>query len=255
MNLETSKSTKATSQAVPRQGPPVSTMGHPAERHRTERIGWLRAAVLGANDGIVSTASLVLGVAAAGAAHQTILLTSVSGLIAGAMSMAAGEFVSVHSQQDTENADLAQERAELKQDPEGEHRELSSIYVSRGLDRSLADQVAIQLMAHNALGAHARDELGLSATTAARPTQAAFASAASFSVGAALPIAVVATTPPAHLILWVSLASMAFLAGLGALSAQAGGAPLWKGTWRVTFWGAVAMAVTAGAGALFGAVA
>jgi len=225
------------------------------ERHRTERIGWLRAAVLGANDGIVSTASLVLGVAAAGAAHQTILVTSLSGLIAGAMSMAAGEFVSVHSQQDTEDADLAQERAELKQDPEGERRELSSIYVSRGLDRALADQVAIQLMAHDALGAHARDELGLSATTAARPTQAAFASAASFAVGAALPIAVVATTTPAHLLPLVSLSALAFLAGLGALSAQAGGAPLWNGTWRVTFWGAVAMAVTACAGALFGAVA
>ena len=226
-----------------------------AEHHHSNRIGWLRAAVLGANDGIVSTASLVLGVAAAGAAHQTILVTSLSGLIAGAMSMAAGEFVSVHSQQDTEDADLAQERAELKQDPEGERRELSSIYVSRGLDRALADQVAIQLMAHDALGAHARDELGLSATTAARPTQAAFASAASFAVGAALPIAVVATTTPAHLLPLVSLSALAFLAGLGALSAQAGGAPLWNGTWRVTFWGAVAMAVTACAGALFGAVA
>jgi len=226
-----------------------------AEHHHGDRVGWLRAAVLGANDGIVSTASLVLGVAAAGAEHRTILLTSVSGLIAGAMSMAAGEFVSVHSQEDTENADLAQERAELKQDPVGEQRELAGIYVGRGLDLPLADQVAGKLMARDALGAHARDELGLSDTTAARPTQAALASAASFSVGAVLPIAVVTTASSAHLIFWVSVSSLAFLAGLGALSAQVGGAPLWKGTWRVAFWGAVAMVVTAGAGALFGAVA
>jgi VIT1/CCC1 family predicted Fe2+/Mn2+ transporter len=226
-----------------------------AEHHRSDRIGWLRAAVLGANDGIVSTASLVLGVAAAGAEHQTILLTSVSGLIAGAMSMAAGEFVSVHSQADTENADLARERAELKQDPVGEQRELASVYVDRGLDPLLADQVAAQLTAHDALGAHARDELGFSATTAARPMQAAWASAASFSVGAVLPIVVVATASSAHLVLWVSVSSLVFLAGLGALSAQAGGARVWGGTWRVAFWGAVAMAVTAGAGALFGAVA
>ena len=226
-----------------------------AEHHHSDRIGWLRAAVLGANDGIVSTASLVLGVAAAGAEHRTILLTSVSGLIAGAMSMAAGEFVSVHSQKDTENADLARERAELKQDPAGERRELAAIYAARGLDPLLADQVAGKLMAHDALGAHARDELGLSDTTAARPTQAALASAASFSVGAVLPIAVVATALPAHLILWVSVFSLAFLAGLGALSAQIGGAQVWNGTWRVAFWGAFAMAVTAGAGALFGAVA
>jgi VIT1/CCC1 family predicted Fe2+/Mn2+ transporter len=230
-------------------------MGRHAEQHRNDRIGWLRAAVLGANDGIVSTASLVLGVAAAGAEHRTILLTSVSGLIAGAMSMAAGEFVSVHSQADTENADLARERAELERDPAGEQRELAGIYVGRGLDRPLADQVAAKLMAHDALGAHARDELGLSDTTAARPTQAALASAASFAVGAVLPIAVVATAAPAQLILWVCLSSLAFLAGLGALSAQVGGAQLWNGSWRVAFWGAVAMAVTAGAGALFGAVA
>ncbi len=225
-----------------------------AERHRSDRIGWLRAAVLGANDGIVSTASLVLGVAAAGAEHQVILLTSVSGLIAGAMSMAAGEFISVHSQKDTELADLARERAELKQDPVGEQRELARIYVSRGLDAALADQVAAQLTAHDALAAHARDELGLSDTTAARPIQAALASAASFAVGALLPIAVVATAPPADLILWISVSTLAFLAGLGALSAQAGGAQVWIGTWRVTFWGAIAMAVTAGAGALFGVV-
>jgi VIT1/CCC1 family predicted Fe2+/Mn2+ transporter len=226
-----------------------------AERHRSDRIGWLRAAVLGANDGIVSTASLVLGVAAAGADHRTLLLTSVSGLIAGAMSMAAGEFVSVHSQADTEHADLMRERAELTRDPAGEQRELAAIYVGRGLDKPLAAQVAGQLMAHDALGAHARDELGLSDTTAARPLQAAWASAASFSVGAVLPIAVVATATASQLILWVSVSSLAFLAGLGALSAQAGGAPVGGGTWRVAFWGAAAMAVTAGAGALFGAVA
>jgi len=226
-----------------------------AEHHHSNRIGWLRAAVLGANDGIVSTASLVLGVAAAGAEHRVILLTSVSGLIAGAMSMAAGEFVSVHAQEDTENADLAQERAELKQDPAGEQRELAGIYVGRGLDAPLADQVAGRLTAHDALGAHARDELGLSKTTAARPMQAALSSAASFSVGALLPIAVVATASPAQLIVWVPLSSLAFLAGLGAVSARVGGAPVWNGTWRVAFWGAVAMAVTAGAGALFGAVA
>ena len=239
----------------PRRGRFSKTMGRHAEQHRNDRIGWLRAAVLGANDGIVSTASLVLGVAAAGVEHRTILLTSVSGLIAGAMSMAAGEFVSVHSQADTENADLARERAELERDPAGEQRELAGIYVGRGLDRPLADQVAAKLMAHDALGAHARDELGLSDTTAARPTQAALASAASFAVGAVLPIAVVATAAPAQLILWVCLSSLAFLAGLGALSAQVGGAQLWNGSWRVAFWGAVAMAVTAGAGALFGAVA
>ena len=233
----------------------LNTARRHVEHHHSDRIGWLRAAVLGANDGIVSTASLVLGVAAAGADNRTILLTSVSGLIAGAMSMAAGEFVSVHSQEDTENADLARERAELKADPVGEQRELAGIYVDRGLGRPLANQVAGELMAHDALGAHARDELGLSKTTAARPTQAALASAASFSVGAVLPIAVVAMASPARLILWVSLASLGFLAGLGAVSAQAGGARVWTGTWRVAFWGAVAMGVTAGAGALFGAVA
>ena len=231
------------------------TMGRHAEHHHSDRIGWLRAAVLGANDGIVSTASLVLGVAAAGTEHRTILLTSVSGLIAGAMSMAAGEFVSVHSQEDSENAALTLERAEIKKDPLGEQRELAGIYVNRGLEQPLADQVAGKLMAHDALGAHARDELGLSDTTAARPMQAALASAASFSVGAVLPIAVVATASPAQLSLWVSLSSLAFLAGLGALSAKVGGAQVWNGTWRVAFWGAVAMAVTAGAGALFGAVA
>jgi len=225
------------------------------ELHRSERIGWLRAAVLGANDGIVSTASLVLGVAAAGAEHRTLLLTSMSGLLAGAMSMAAGEYVSVHSQKDTEQADLAREQAELHSDPLGEHRELAGIYLGRGLQPALADEVARQLMAHDALGAHARDELGLSDTTAARPLQAAWASAASFSVGAALPIAVVVVAPAAQLIAWVSVSAVLFLALLGAFSARTGGAPVAAGTWRVTLWGAFAMAVTAGAGCLFGAVA
>jgi VIT1/CCC1 family predicted Fe2+/Mn2+ transporter len=233
----------------------VRPVDRQAENHNSDRIGWLRAAVLGANDGIVSTASLVVGVAAAGTDHRLILLTSVSGLMAGAMSMAAGEFVSVHSQADTEKADLARERFELKQDPAGEQRELASIYVARGLAQPLAEQVADQLMAHDALGAHARDELGFSDATAARPVQAAFASAASFSVGAVLPIVVVVAASPTHLIAWVTVSSLGFLAALGALSARAGGAQVWRGTWRVTFWGALAMAVTAGAGALFGAVA
>ncbi|MEO8281176.1 MAG: VIT family protein [Ideonella sp.] len=247
--------TKAAAHAVPRHRGFTNRLRAHTEQHRSERIGWLRAAVLGANDGIVSTASLVLGVAAAGADHRTVLLTSVSGLIAGAMSMAAGEFVSVHSQMDTENADLARERGELKADPVGEQQELAGIYVGRGLDRPLADQVAGELMARDAIGAHARDELGFSPTTAARPTQAALASAASFSVGAVLPIGVVLVSAPAQLILWVSIASLAFLAGLGAVSAQIGGAGVWQGTWRVAFWGAIAMGVTAVAGAVFGAVA
>ena len=233
--------------AAIRRGGFLRKFSRHSEHHKSDRIGWLRAAVLGANDGIVSTACLVLGVAAAHADHRTILLTSVSGLMAGAMSMAAGEFVSVHSQADTENADLARERVELQQDPVGERQELEGIYVGRGLDRALAAQVAAQLMAHDALAAHARDELGLSDTTAARPTQAALASAASFAVGAVLPIGVVVAASPEHLILWVSIASLAFLAGLGTLSARIGGAPLWSGTWRVAFWGAIAMAVTAGA--------
>jgi VIT1/CCC1 family predicted Fe2+/Mn2+ transporter len=225
---------------------------HP-ERHHGDRIGWLRAAVLGANDGIVSTASLVLGVAAAGADHKTILLTSVSGLMAGAMSMAAGEFVSVHSQEDTEKADLALEREELKRDPAGEQRELAGIYVGRGLDPLLAEQVAGKLTDHDALAAHARDELGLSDTTAARPLQAALASAGSFTVGAMLPMVVVVMAPSATLITWVSASALAFLAGLGAVSARAGGAPVWAGAGRVAFWGAAAMAVTAAVGAMFGA--
>ncbi|MFW5331443.1 VIT1/CCC1 transporter family protein [Hydrogenophaga sp. ZJX-1] len=225
-----------------------------AERHRTDRIGWLRAAVLGANDGIVSTASLVLGVAAASADHSSILLTGVAGLVAGAMSMAAGEYVSVHSQADTEGADLAREQAELDADPAAEHRELSAIYAGRGLDAELSRQVATQLMAHDALGAHARDELGISDTLSARPVQAALASAASFAAGAALPLAVTALVPGPGLIGWVAATSLLFLALLGALAARAGGARMGLGAWRVGFWGALAMAITAGVGALFGAV-
>ena len=225
-----------------------------AERHRTDRIGWLRAAVLGANDGIVSTASLLVGVAAAGTTQGNILLTGIAGLVAGAMSMAAVEYVSVHSQADTEKSDLTRERAELQADPEAELRELTAIYVGRGLDQQLAAQVAAQLMAHDALGAHARDELGISDRLSARPVQAALASAASFAVGAALPLAVVAVAPAQGLLFWVSGFSLAFLALLGAVAAQVGGAPVGVGAWRVTFWGALAMAITAGAGSLFGAV-
>jgi vacuolar iron transporter family protein len=202
---------------------PMKSRRHP-ERHRTAHIGWLRAAVLGANDGIVSTASLVLGVAAAGVNQHSILVTGVAGLVAGAMSMAAGEYVSVHSQADTENADLARERAELENDPAAERRELSAIYVSRGVEPTLAKQVAEQLMAHDALGAHARDELGISEALSARPIQAALASAASFAVGAALPLAVIALATPNGLILWVSATSLAFLAMLGAIAARVGGA-------------------------------
>ncbi len=222
------------------------------ERHRTERIGWLRAAVLGANDGIVSTASLVLGVAAAHATHANIMVAGVAGLVAGAMSMAAGEYVSVHSQADTEKADLERERKELQTDDPGERRELAAIYVGRGLDPALAKKVADQLMAHDALGAHARDELGISATLSARPIQAALASAASFSVGAALPLLVIVLAPEANLIPYVGGASLAFLAFLGALAARVGGAGMAVGAMRVTFWGALAMALTAGVGALFG---
>ncbi len=225
-----------------------------AERHRTDRIGWLRAAVLGANDGIVSTASLLLGVAAAQASHADILITGVAGLVAGAMSMAAGEYVSVYSQADTENADLSRERAELQANPAAEERELTAIYVTRGLKPALAQQVASQLMAHDALGAHARDELGISATMSARPVQAALASAASFAAGAALPLAVTALSPPPLLVGAVSITSLVFLAALGATAARAGGAGMLAGAWRVTFWGALAMAITAGVGALFGAV-
>jgi VIT1/CCC1 family predicted Fe2+/Mn2+ transporter len=224
------------------------------ERHRTEHIGWLRASVLGANDGIVSTASLVLGVAAAHATYGNIMLAGVAGLVAGSMSMAAGEYVSVHSQADTENADLERERMELKADDNGEHEELSAIYVGRGLDPALAKKVAEQLMAHDAIGAHARDELGISELLGARPIQAAFASAGSFAVGAALPLVVTALSPERGLIVLVSGTSQLFLAVLGALAARVGGAALTVGAIRVTFWGALAMGVTAGVGALFGTV-
>ncbi|WP_293604323.1 VIT1/CCC1 transporter family protein [Polaromonas sp. UBA4122] len=224
------------------------------ERHRTDRIGWLRAAVLGANDGIVSTASLVVGVAAAHSSQGSILVAGVAGLVAGAMSMAAGEYVSVHSQADTEKADLSRERAELERDPAAEQRELTAIYVTRGLKPGLAQQVAEQLMAHDAIGAHARDELGISETLSARPVQAALASAASFAVGAVLPLAVTALAPAQGLIPWVSGTSLVFLAMLGVVAARVGGAGVLAGAWRVTFWGALAMAITAAVGALFGAV-
>lgn len=224
------------------------------ERHRTERIGWLRAAVLGANDGLVSTASLLVGVAAAGASHGNILVTGVAGLVAGAMSMAAGEYVSVHSQADTENADLSRERAELQTDPLAEQRELAAIYVGRGLEPSLAEQVAAQLMAHDAIGAHGRDELGISEAHGAKPVQAALASAASFAVGAVLPLVVTAVVPGQRLIPWVAGMSLVFLALLGAVAGRIGGASVLAGAWRVCFWGALAMAVTAGVGAMFGAV-
>jgi VIT1/CCC1 family predicted Fe2+/Mn2+ transporter len=225
------------------------------ERHRTDRIGWLRAAVLGANDGILSTASLVLGVAAAHATHGNVVIAGVAGLVAGSMSMAAGEYVSVHSQADTEQADLKLERAELKTDNAGEHMELAAIYVTRGLDAELAKQVAKQLMAHDELGAHARDELGISAASTARPIQAALASAASFVVGAALPLVVTAIAPLTSLIPLVAGTSLLFLALLGGVAAHAGGARLIPGAMRVTFWGALAMVVTAGVGALFGIAA
>ena len=225
------------------------------EHHRTSRIGWLRAAVLGANDGIVSTGSLMLGVAAASASHSNILVTGVAGLVAGAMSMAAGEYVSVHSQADTEAADLARESGELKRDPAGEHRELAAIYVGRGLDPVLANQVADQLMARDALGAHSRDELGFSKDLSARPIQAALASAASFAVGAALPLVVATMATGKYLMPSIAVTSLGFLAMLGAIASQVGGAGIWIGAWRVTFWGAIAMAITAAAGALFGAVA
>jgi VIT1/CCC1 family predicted Fe2+/Mn2+ transporter len=231
---------------------PASFRRH-TERHRTDRIGWLRAAVLGANDGIVSTASLVVGVAAASASQSSILLTGVAGLVAGAMSMAAGEYVSVHSQADTEKADLARERAELAADPAAEQRELTAIYVGRGLDPILAQQVSAQLTQHDAIGAHARDELGISEALSARPVQAALASAASFAVGAVLPLAVTAFAPERGLIYWVSGTSLFFLALLGAVAARVGGAGVLAGAWRVTFWGALAMAITAGVGAMFGA--
>jgi len=222
------------------------------DRHRTGRIGWLRAAVLGANDGILSTASLVLGVAAAHAAHKNVLIAGVAGLAAGAMSMAAGEYVSVHSQADTEQADLKLERAELKADDRGEHKELTAIYVARGLDPSLAKQVAKQLMVHDAIGAHARDELGISETLRARPIQAALTSAGSFAVGAVMPLLITAMAPATSLIPLVSGTSLVLLALLGGLAAHAGGAGVLMGAIRVMFWGALAMALTGGVGSLFG---
>jgi VIT1/CCC1 family predicted Fe2+/Mn2+ transporter len=222
------------------------------ERHRTGRVAWLRAAVLGANDGILSTASLVLGVAAAHATHANVMVAGVAGLVAGAMSMAAGEYVSVHSQADTEKADLKLERKELKTDDEGERKELAAIYVKRGLEPALAKKAADQLMAHDALGAHARDELGINAAFSPRPIQAALASAGSFAVGAAMPLLVTAIAPEAGLIPFVSGTSLLFLALLGGLAARVGGGSVTVGAVRVTFWGALAMGLTAGVGALFG---
>jgi VIT1/CCC1 family predicted Fe2+/Mn2+ transporter len=227
---------------------------HP-ERHFTHRVGWLRAAVLGANDGIVSTAALIVGVAAAGTDRPTLLITGLAGLVAGAMSMAAGEYVSVSSQADTEQADLARERAELAADPESELQELTALYVARGLDAELARRVAVQLTAHDALGAHAKDELGITEVLSARPVQAALASAATFAVGAALPMGLVAVTP-LHRAVWVvSAGSLLCLAALGAVAAGAGGANRWRGALRVTVWSALAMALTAGVGQLFGVAA
>lgn len=225
------------------------------ERHRTDHIGWLRAAVLGANDGIVSTASLILGVAAANASHDSVMVAGVAALVAGAMSMAAGEYVSVRSQADSEQAALDMERKELETDSMGEHRELTAIYVNRGLDPALAKQVAEQLMAHDALGAHARDELGITDTFSARPFQAALTSAASFAVGAAMPLLAAALVPEANLIPVVSGTSLVFLAILGSVAARVGGASATVGALRVTFWGALAMGLTAGVGILFGTAA
>lgn len=224
------------------------------ERHRTDRIGWLRAAVLGANDGIVSTASLIVGVAAAHATSHDLLVTGVAGLVAGAMSMAAGEYVSVSSQADTEQADLARERKELATDEMAERAELTAIYVQRGLEPSLASQVAQQLMAHDSLAAHARDELGITGSLSARPVQAALASAGTFAVGAAMPLLTVVLSPQAYLIALVAGTSLVFLALLGGLAASVGGASATRGAVRVTFWGALAMALTAGVGVLFGTV-
>ncbi len=222
------------------------------ENHLVSRVGWLRAAVLGANDGIVSTASLIVGVAAANAAASNVLVAGIAGLVAGAMSMAAGEYVSVSSQSDTEQADLAREKGELATQPDFERQELAEIYVKRGLEPTLALQVADQLMAKDALGAHARDELGISEVTTARPIQAALTSAAAFSVGAAMPMAMVLVSPAAWLAATVSVTSLLFLAVLGAIGAKAGGANVLRATVRVTFWGAAAMALTAGIGAVVG---
>lgn len=223
-----------------------------SERHRSNRIGWLRASVLGANDGIVSTASLILGVAAANASYQSILIAGVAGLVAGAMSMAAGEYVSVHSQADTEKADLDKERLELINDAESELVELTAIYVHRGLDVSLAKQVAVQLTAHDALGAHARDELGITAALSANPLQAALSSAASFAVGAALPLSVVVLVPESSLKWSLTISTLFFLAILGGVAAKTGGAKVITGAWRVCFWGALAMLMSSLVGSLFG---
>ena len=225
------------------------------ERHRTQHIGWLRAAVLGANDGIVSTASLVLGVAAAGATSNNIMVAGVAGLVAGAMSMAAGEYVSVSSQADTERADLSRERKELASNPSHEHAELTAIYVERGLDAELASRVATQLIAHDALGAHAREELGILNGLSARPIQAGLASAGTFALGAAMPLLIALLVPPSALMWAVAGSALFFLALLGALGAAVGGAPMMIAAARVTFWGALAMALTAGVGALFGVAA
>ncbi len=221
------------------------------EAHRTQRIGWLRAAVLGANDGIVSTASLLVGVAAASASQTTLLMTGVAALVAGAMSMAAGEYVSVHSQADTEKADLAREQAELSKNPDGELRELTAIYVARGLTPDLALQVAAQLSSHDALAAHARDELGISNAFSAKPLQAALASAFSFALGAALPLAVASFAPQPSVLVWVACASLLSLALLGVVAARAGGSAVLPSVWRVTFWGVLAMSATASVGKLF----
>ena len=225
-----------------------------AEYHRVDRVGWLRAAVLGANDGIISTASLIVGVAAASTKPGEILLTAIAGLVAGSMAMAAGEYVSVSSQADTEHADLARERGELATEVVHEREELAQIYVKRGVARDLAIQVADQLMEKDALGTHARDELGISDISTARPVQAALTSAATFAVGAAMPVLTVAISPPTRLVPFVVIASLVFLAVLGAIGAKTGGADIVKGTARVTFWGALAMTATAGIGKLFGAV-
>ena len=239
---------------IPEQPRPLRTQASGSERHRAGRTGWLRAAVLGANDGILSTSSLMLGVAAAHAAHVSVLVTGVAGLVAGAMSMAAGEYVSVHSQADTEKADLKLERTELANDSEGEHRELMAIYVARGLDPSLANQVATQLMAYDAFGAHARDELGISEAFSARPIQAALASAGSFAVGAVMPLLVTIVAPSSAVIPLIAGTSLVVLALLGGLAARAGGAGVMVGAFRVTFWGALAMGLTAGVGSLFGKI-
>ncbi|MBU1188564.1 MAG: VIT family protein [Gammaproteobacteria bacterium] len=226
-----------------------------AEVHRSHRTGWLRAAVLGANDGIVSTASLIIGVAAANSTREGILVAGVAGLVAGAMSMAAGEYVSVSSQADTEKADLVLESQSLKDNLESEQQELADIYQDRGVEPRLSQQVAEQLMAHDALGAHARDEIGIMSQGNARPVQAALSSAAAFTIGAALPLMVAWVVPVDLLIMAVALSSLVFLAVLGAISARAGGAPMLLATVRVTFWGALAMAITAGVGSLFGVAA